>query len=60
NSLVSEERNKIVKLLPHNKGIEILEKGVYSGPIKITPVGSTKIMVVFNGQKYRFRGDIEI
>jgi len=60
NSLVSEERNKIVKLLPHDKGIEILEKGVYSGPIKITPVGSTKIMVVFNGQKYRYRGDIEI
>ena len=60
NSLVSEERNKIVKLLPHDKGIEILEKGVYSGPIKITPVGSTKIMVMFNGQKYRYRGDIEI
>lgn len=60
NSLVSEERNKIVKLLPHDKGIEILEKGVYSGPIKITPVGNTKIMVVFNGQKYRYRGDIEI
>ena len=60
NSLVSEERNKIIKLLPHDKGIEILEKGVYSGPIKITPVGNTKIMVVFNGQKYRYRGDIEI
>jgi len=60
NSLVSEERNKIVKLLPHDKGIEILEKGVYSSPIKITPVGSTKIMVVFDGQKYRYRGDIEI
>ena len=60
NSLVSEERNKIVKLLPHDKGIEILEKGVYSGPIKITPVGNTKIIVVFNGQKYRYRGDIEI
>ena len=60
NSLVSEERNKIVKLLPHDKGIEILEKGVYSGPIKITSVGNTKIIVVFNGQKYRYRGDIEI
>jgi len=60
NSLVSEERNKIIKLLPHDKGIEILEKGVYSGPIKITPVGNTKIMGVFNGQKYRYRGDIEI
>ena len=60
NSLVSEEHNKIVKLLPHDKGIEILEKGVYSGPIKIIPVENTKIMVVFNGQKYRYRGNIEV
>jgi len=60
NSLVSEEHNKIVKLLSHDKGIEILGKGVYSGPIKITPVGNTKIMVMFNGQKYRYRGSIEI
>ena len=60
NSLVSEERNKIVKLLAHDKGIEILEKGVYSGPIKIIPAGNTKIVVVFNGQKYRYRGNIEI
>lgn len=60
NGLVSEEKNKIIKLLPHDKGIEILEKGVYSGPIKIIPVGNTKIMVVFNGQKYRYRGNIEI
>ncbi|MEA2088169.1 MAG: SpoIID/LytB domain-containing protein [Candidatus Caldatribacteriota bacterium] len=60
NSLVSEKHNKIVKLLPHDKGIEILGKGVYSGPIKITPVGNTKIMVMFNGQKYRYRGSIEI
>ena len=60
NSLVSEEHNKTVKLLPHDKGIEILGKGVYSGPIKIIPVGNTKIVVVFNGQKYRYRGDIEI
>ncbi|HAJ32427.1 MAG TPA: hypothetical protein DCK79_03535 [Candidatus Atribacteria bacterium] len=60
NGLVSEERNKIVKLLPHDKGIEILEKGVYSGPIKIIPVGNTKIMIMFNGQKYRYRGNIEI
>ena len=60
NGLVSEEHNKIVKLLPHDKGIEILEKGVYSGPIKIISVGNTKIVVVFNGQKYRYRGDIEI
>jgi len=58
--LVSEEHNKIVKLLPHDKGIEILEKGVYSGPIKIIPAGNTKIVVVFNGQKYRYRGNIEI
>ena len=60
NNLVSEEVDKIIKMLPHDKGIEILGKGVYSGPIKIVPVGSTKIMVVFNGQKYRYRGDIEI
>ncbi len=60
NNLISEEHNKIVKLLPHDKGIEILGKGVYSGPIKIIPVGNTKIIVVFNGQKYRYRGNIEI
>lgn len=60
NNLISEEYNKIIKLLPHDKGIEILEKGVYSGPIKIIPVGNTKIVVVFNGQKYRYRGNIEI
>ena len=58
--LVGEEKNKIIKLLPRDKGIEILGKGVYSGPIKIIPVGNTKIMVVFNGQKYRYRGNIEI
>jgi len=60
NNLVSEEVNKIIKILPHNKGIDILGKGVYSGPIKIVPVGNTKIIVVFNGQKYRYRGKIEI
>jgi len=60
NSLISEERNKTVKLLPHKKGIEILKRGVYSGPIKIIPVGNTKIMVVLNGQKYHYRGNIEI
>ena len=60
NVLVSEERNRVVKLLPHDKGIEILEKGVYSGPIEIIPVGNTKIIVMFNGQKYRYRGNIEI
>jgi len=60
NSLVSEERNKIVKLLAHDKGIEILGIGVYSGPIKIIPVGNTKVIVVVNGQKYRYRGNIEI
>lgn len=59
-SLVSEERNKIIKMLPHNKGIEILGKGVYSGPINIIPVGNTKIIVIINGQKYRYRGIIEI
>jgi stage II sporulation protein D len=60
NSLISEEHNKIVKLVPHDKGIEIIEKGVYSGPIKIIAVGNTKIMVVINGQKYRYRGNMEI
>jgi len=59
-SLVSEEHSKIIKMLPHNKGIEILGKGVYSGPINIIPVGNTKIMVIINGQKYRYRGNIEI
>ena len=59
-SLVSEEHNKIIKMLPHNKGIEILGKGVYSGPINIIPVGNTKIIVIINGQKYRYRGNIEI
>lgn len=60
NNLISEEHNKIVKLLPHAKGIEISGKGVYSGPIKIIPVGNAKIIVVFSGQKYRYRGSIEI
>ncbi|MFH1939352.1 MAG: SpoIID/LytB domain-containing protein, partial [bacterium] len=60
NNLISEEHNKIVKLSPHDKGIEILGKGVYSGPIKIIPVGNTKIIVVFNGQKYHYRGNMEI
>jgi len=60
NNLVSEEVNKIIKILSHDKGIEILGKGVYSGPIKIVPVGNTKIIVVFNGQKYRYRRNIEI
>ncbi len=60
NNLVSEEVNKIIKILPHDKGIEILGKGVYSGPITIVPVGNTKIIIVFNGQKYHYRGNIEI
>ena len=60
NNLVSEEVNKIIKILLHDKGIEILGKGVYSGPIKIVPVGNTKIKVVFNGQKYRYRGDMKV
>ncbi len=37
--LIGEENNKIIKMLPHEKGIEILGKGVYSGPIKNVPVG---------------------
>ncbi|MGB6607007.1 MAG: SpoIID/LytB domain-containing protein [Atribacterota bacterium] len=60
NVLISEERNKVVKLLSHSKGIEVLGKGVYSGPIEIIPVGNTKIIVMFNGQKYHYRGNIEI
>jgi stage II sporulation protein D len=60
NVLVSEERNRVVKLLPHDKGIEILGKGVYSGPIEIIPMRNTKIIVMYNGQKYRYRGNIEI
>lgn len=59
-SLVSKEHNKIIKMFPHNKGIEILGKGVYSGPINIIPVGNTKIIVIINGQKYRYRGNVEI
>ena len=60
NNLVSEEVNKIIKLSPHDKGIKILGKGVYSGPIEIIPVRNTKIIVMFNGQKYRYRGNVEI
>ena len=60
NNLISEEHSKIVKLLLHDKGIEILGKSVYSGPIKIVPIGNTKIIVVFNGQKYHYRGNMEI
>ncbi len=60
NNIVSEEKSKTVKLLPREKGIEILGKGVYSGPIRIIPVGNNKIIIVINGQKYRYRGNIEI
>ena len=60
NNLISEEHNKVVKLLPHDKGIEILGKGVYSGPIKIIPVGNTEVIVIVNGQKYCYRGTIEV
>ncbi len=60
NNLISEEHNKIVKLLLHDKGIEILGKGVYSGPIRIVPVGNTKVIVIVNGQKYRYRGNMEV
>jgi len=60
NNLISEEHNKIVKLLPHGKNVEILGKGVYSSTIKIVPIGNSKIIVVFNGQKYRYRGNIEV
>jgi len=58
--LISEERNQIITLLPHPKGIEILDQGVYSGPISIIPLGNAKIILFINGQKYRYRGKIEI
>lgn len=60
NNLISEENNNVIKLIPHDKGIEVLGKGVYSGPIEIIPVGNAKIIVIFKGQKYRYRGKIEI
>lgn len=60
NNLISEERNKTIKLLLHAKGVEILGKGVYSGPIRIVPVGNTKVIVIVNGQKYRYRGNMEV
>ncbi len=58
--LISEEKNKTISMLPHPKGIEVLGKGIYSGPISIIPLGSAKIIVLVNGQKYRYRGNIEI
>lgn len=60
NNLISEERNKTIKFLLHAKGVEILGKGVYSGPIRIVPVGNTKVIVIVNGQKYRYRGNMEV
>jgi len=60
NKLISKENNRIVKMISHPKGIKILEKGVYSGPVKVIPVGTTQIMVIVNGQKYRYRGNIEV
>ncbi|MEA2022559.1 MAG: SpoIID/LytB domain-containing protein [Candidatus Caldatribacteriota bacterium] len=60
NKLISKENSKIVKMVSHAKGIKILEKGVYSGPVKVIPVGTTQIMVIVNGQKYRYRGNIEV
>ncbi|HBY57244.1 MAG TPA: hypothetical protein DEG96_05210 [Candidatus Atribacteria bacterium] len=58
--LISEEKNKIIKILPHKKGIEVLGIGVYSGLLNIVPVGDTKIIVIIKGQKYRYRGNIEV
>lgn len=58
--LISEEKNKIIKILPHEKGIKVLGIGVYSGLLNIIPVGDTKIMVIINGQKYRYRGRVEV
>ena len=60
NKLISKESGKIIKIIPHEKGIEILGKGVYSGPIKMIPIGTTKLIVIADGQKYRYRGSIEI
>ncbi len=58
--LISEEKNKTVTLSPQEKGIKISGIGVYSGPLSIVPVGSTKITVIVGGQKYRYRGNIEV
>jgi len=58
--LISEEKNRIIKILPHKKGIEISGIGVYSGPLNIVPVGDTKLLVIINDQKYRYRGNIEV
>lgn len=58
--LICREKGKTVKMVSHQKGIKISEFGVYSGPIKIIPVGNTKISVIINGQQYRYRGCIEI
>jgi len=58
--IISKENRKIIKILPHKRGIGISGEGVYSGPIKIMPVGKTKIIVMINGQKYRYRGSIEV
>jgi stage II sporulation protein D len=58
--IISKGNKKIIKILPHKKGIEISGEGVYSGPIKIIPVGKTKIIVIISGQKYRYRGSIEV
>jgi len=60
NKLITRENGRIVKMIPHVKGIEVLGKGVYSGPLKVIPAGTTKLIVIIDGQKYRYRGNFEI
>ncbi len=60
NKLITRENGGIVKMISHVKGIKILEKGMYSGPVKVIPVGKTQIIVIVNGQKYRYRGNLEV
>jgi len=60
NQLIGRERGEPVKISSNPKGIKILGKGVYSGPIKAIPASGTKLIVLINGQKYKYRGNIEI
>lgn len=58
--LICTEKGKILKMSAHAKGIEISGKGIFSGPIKVAPIGKAKVTVIVNGEKYRYRGNIEI
>ena len=58
--LICKEKGKILKISAQAKGIEISGKGIFSGPIKVAPIGKAKVTVIVNGEKYRYRGNIEI